>query len=379
MDNSASYSLICLSHLRWDFVYQRPQHLLSRFAKQTNVYFFEEPIFGDEETRLDVSRREDNLFVLVPRISHADRESRNVAEIQQAMLDEFIRSENIQDFVLWFYTPMAMDFASHLEPRATVFDCMDELSAFKFAPPELIENEKRLLEKADVVFTGGQSLYEAKRDKHAKVFAFPSSIDVKHFNQARATAEEPADEKSIPHPRFGYCGVIDERMDIELLGKMAELRPDWHFVMIGPVVKIAEEDLPRRENIHYLGGKDYKDLPAYLSGWDVALMPFAMNESTKYISPTKTPEYLAAGLPVVSTPIRDGVRPYGEQGLVHIASTAEEFVAACEKALEENLSDRLQKADEFLSHNSWDKTFAEMSRLIEEAIAEKPRAATQAV
>jgi UDP-galactopyranose mutase len=379
MGNSVSYSLICLSHLRWDFVYQRPQHLLSRFAKQTNVYFFEEPIFGEEPTRLDVSRREDNLFVIVPRISHADRENGDVTQIQREMLDGFIASEKINDFVLWFYTPMAMDFASHLQPQATVFDCMDELSAFKFAPPELIENERKLLEKADVVFTGGQSLYEAKKDKHAKVFAFPSSIDVSHFNQAREIAEEPADEKQIPHPRFGFCGVIDERMDIELLGKMAELRPDWHFVMIGPVVKIADEDLPRRENIHYLGGKDYKDLPAYLAGWDVALMPFAMNESTKYISPTKTPEYLAAGLPVVSTPIRDVVRPYGDEGLVQIASTAEEFIAACEKALEENLSARLQKADEFLSHNSWDKTFAEMSRLIDEAIEEKPKAATQAV
>jgi glycosyltransferase involved in cell wall biosynthesis len=379
MSNSVSYSLICLSHLRWDFVYQRPQHLLSRFAKQTNVYFFEEPIFGDEPTRLDVSRREDNLFVIVPRISHADRESGRTIEIQRALLDNFISEENISEFVLWFYTPMAMDFAAHLEPLATVFDCMDELSAFKFAPPELIENERRLLEKADVVFTGGQSLYEAKKDKHANAYPFPSSIDVAHFNQARAIGEEPADEKQIPHPRFGFCGVIDERMDIELLGKMAEMRPDWHFVMIGPVVKIAEEDLPRRANIHYLGGKDYKELPAYLAGWDVALMPFAMNESTKYISPTKTPEYLAAGLPVVSTPIRDVVRPYGERNLVHIASSAEEFVAACEKCLEDDTSARLQTADEFLSHNSWDKTFGEMSRLIDAAIAEKPRAATQAV
>ncbi len=380
MNNSVSYSVICLSHLRWDFVYQRPQHLLSRFAKQTNVYFFEEPIYGDEPTRIDVSRREDNLFIIVPRISHADRDSGRVVEIQRELLDNFISAENINEFVLWFYTPMAMDFAAHLEPLATIFDCMDELSAFKFAPPELIENERKLLEKADVVFTGGQSLYEAKKDKHANVYAFPSSIDVAHFNQARSIREEPADEKQIPHPRFGFCGVIDERMDIGLLDKMAEMRPEWHFVMIGPVVKIAEEDLPRRANIHYLGGKDYKELPAYLAGWDVALMQFAMNESTKYISPTKTPEYLAAGLPVVSTPIRDVVRPYGERGFVHIASTAEEFVAACEKCLaDEDTSARLQTADEFLSHNSWDKTFGEMSRLIDEAIAEKPKAATQAV
>jgi glycosyltransferase involved in cell wall biosynthesis len=379
MGKSVSYSVICLSHLRWDFVYQRPQHLLSRFARETNVYFFEEPIFSDEPTRLDVSRREDNLFVLVPRIAHSDRESGRVTEIQRELLDDWIRAEKIDEFVLWFYTPMAMDFAAHLEPLATVFDCMDELSAFKFAPPELIENERRLLEKADVVFTGGQSLYEAKRDRHANVFAFPSSIDTAHFNRARAIAEEPADEKSIPRPRFGFCGVIDERMDIELLGRMAELRPDWHFVMIGPVVKIAPEDLPRRDNIYYLGGKDYQELPAYLSGWDVALMPFAMNESTKYISPTKTPEYLAAGLPVVSTPIRDVVRPYGDLGLVQIASTAEEFVAAGEKALQEDTSARLQKADEFLSYNSWDMTWTEMTRLIDEAIAAKPKAASQVV
>ena len=379
MGNSVSYSLICLSHLRWDFVYQRPQHLLSRFARERNVYFFEEPIYGDEPTHLDVSRREDNLFVLVPRISHHDRDTFNVAEIEREMLDRFIASENIKDFVLWFYTPMAMDFAAHLEPMATVFDCMDELSAFKFAPPELIDNEKKLLEKADVVFTGGQSLYEAKKDRHENVYPFPSSIDVPHFKQAREIPEEPADEKSIPHPRFGFCGVIDERMDIELLREMAALRPDWQFVMIGPVVKIAEEDLPRAANIHYLGGKDYKELPAYLSGWDVALMPFAMNESTKYISPTKTPEYLAAGLPVVSTPIRDVVRPYGDLGLVQIASTAEEFVAACERALKENTSDSLQKADEFLAQNSWNQTWSEMVRLIDEAIERKPKAAKQAV
>ena len=185
MDNSISYSVICLSHLRWDFVYQRPQHLLSRFAKQSNVYFFEEPIYGDEPTHLDVSRREDNLYVIVPRISHADRDSGKTVEIQRQLLDDFIGAENIDEFVLWFYTPMAMDFAAHLQPLATVFDCMDELSAFKFAPPELIENERKLLEKADVVFTGGQSLYEAKKGKHANVYAFPSSIDVAHFNQAR--------------------------------------------------------------------------------------------------------------------------------------------------------------------------------------------------
>jgi glycosyltransferase involved in cell wall biosynthesis len=363
-----SIDIICLSHLRWDFVYQRPQHLLSRFSQNARVFFFEEPIFSDEPTRLDISKRENNLHVAVPRISHADRENRNVTEIQSELLAELIDSHSVDDFVLWFYTPMAMDFAAHLQPAATVFDCMDELSAFKFAPPELIENERLLMERADVVFTGGQSLYEAKRDRHSNIHAFPSSIDTKHFNQARNVEEDPADQKSIPHPRLGFCGVIDERMDIEMLREMAALRPEWQFVMIGPVVKISEEDLPKSENIHYLGGKDYKELPNYIAGWDVAIMPFAMNESTKFISPTKTPEYLAAGKPVVSTPIRDVVRPYGDKNLVHIAATAEEFVAACEKAMQEHSAEKIEKADEFLAQTSWDKTFAEMARHIAEVV-----------
>ncbi len=363
--------IICLSHLRWDFVYQRPQHLLSRFAKHARVFFFEEPIFTDEPTRLDINRREDSLYVVVPHIAHADRENRNVTEIQRELLAEMIETQKLDDYVLWFYTPMALDFAADFAPQATVFDCMDELSAFKFAPPELIENERRLMEKADVVFTGGQSLFEAKRDRHNNIHAFPSSIDVAHFNQARTVTEEPADQKSIAHPRFGFCGVIDERMDIEMLGKMAEMRPEWQFIMIGPIVKIAEEDLPKSANIHYLGGKDYKELPDYIAGWDVAIMPFAINESTKFISPTKTPEYLAAGKPVVSTAIRDVVRPYGDLNLVHIASTAEEFIAACEQALQSDSPERLEKVDEYLAKNSWDKTFTAMARQIVQVVNER--------
>jgi UDP-galactopyranose mutase len=279
-------------------------------------------------------------------------------------LDELFIKKQIKDFVLWFYTPMAMSFAEYLEPKAVIYDCMDELSGFKFAPPALLENEAKLFQKADLVFTGGQSLYEAKKDKHKSVHAFPSSIDTEHFKQARNITDEPADQKQIPHPRFGYCGVIDERLDINLLGEMADLRSDWQFIMIGPVVKIRDEDLPRQANIHYLGGKNYQELPSYMAGWDVALMPFALNESTRFISPTKTPEYLAAGKSVVSTPIQDVVRPYGERNLVFIASTAQEFVAACEKALSEKQANKQTQVDEFLAQNSWDKTWSRMATLI---------------
>jgi glycosyltransferase involved in cell wall biosynthesis len=278
----------------------------------------------------------------------------------------------------WFYTPMMLRWADRLEPNVIVYDCMDELSMFRGAPPELLEREKELLERADLVFTGGQSLYEAKRDRHPAVYAFPSSIDVKHFQQALSVSDDPVDQKDIPHPRIGFCGVIDERTDIHLLGKIAELRPDWQFVMIGPIVKIDENDLPHRDNLHYLGGKNYNDLPTYIGGWEVAMMPFAMNDSTKFISPTKTPEYLAAGRPVVSTPIRDVVRPYGEMGLVHIASTAEEFVNAIETALSEDVDQRRAKAAEHLSTMSWDKTQKAMAELIDEVIEKRAGGRTAA-
>ena len=141
--------------------------------------------------------------------------------------------------------------------------------------------------------------------------------------------------------------------------------------MVGPVVKIDENDLPRRANSYYLGQKAYDELPDILAGWDAAMMPFALNESTKYISPTKTPEYLAAGLPVVSTQIVDVIRPYGELGLVNIAATPEEFVRGLEMGMSDEPSARRRKADEFLKDLSWDKTFLAMQQLIQEAVGSK--------
>ncbi len=359
--------LVCLSHLRWDFVYQRPQHLLSRCAKKQRVFFIEEPIFSsDSSERLDVSLREDGVWVVVPHLKEGQSGESAIAT-QQAMLDELFAQAQIRKYILWYYTPMAVPFTRHLEPLVVVYDCMDELSAFKGANPTLKAHEAELFRRADLVFTGGHSLYEAKRNQHPNVYAFPSSIDRAHFAQARALTEEPADQVNIPHPRLGFFGVIDERMDIELLGGIAKARPDWHLAIIGPVVKIDPATLPCHPNIHYLGGKSYKELPSYIAGWDVALLPFACNESTRFISPTKTPEYLAAGKPVVSTSIRDVVRPYGEKGLVQIADTVADFVAAAEVAMNQNLQELewLSQVDAFLAQTSWDATWAQMMELVE--------------
>jgi UDP-galactopyranose mutase len=366
----AAPDLVCLSHLRWDFVYQRPQHLLSRCAEERRVFLFEEPVHDDGPLRLEVLER-GKVRVVVPHLP--DGLTSDVAReaALRTMLERMMAEERISDYVLWYYTPIALQFTRHLRPRATVYDCMDELSAFRGASPLLRGLEVELLSRADLVFTGGQSLYEAKRGRHPRVYAFPSSIDAAHFARARETSEEPADQAGIARPRLGFFGVIDERLDIKLIDEVARLRPEWQLVMIGPVVKIEEASLPRRENIHYLGMKSYEELPAYLSGWDVALLPFARNESTRFISPTKTPEYLAAGRPVVSTSIRDVVRPYGQEGLVRIADEPEEFVRACEEAMSEDAAARQSRVDGFLARSSWDSTWESMSAMIDAAAAER--------
>jgi glycosyltransferase involved in cell wall biosynthesis len=245
-----------------------------------------------------------------------------------------------------------------------VYDCMDELASFRNAPPEIVDRERLLFSRVDLVFTGGHSLYRAKRSKHRAVYPFPSSVDGGHFAQARNAVPEPADQAPLRRPRLGFYGVIDERMDMALLDAMAAARPEWEIVMVGPFARIEPDDIPHRPNLHWLGAKEYAELPAYLAGWNVAIMPFALNESTRFISPTKTLEYLAAGKPVVSTPIGDVVRPYGIEGVVRIAH-AGQFVSACEAALTEDAGARLALADSWVSRTSWDTTWKRMADLVD--------------
>jgi UDP-galactopyranose mutase len=305
-------------------------------------------------------------------------EDANVTARQKVLLRSLFLKHKINDYILWYYTPMALEISKELKPVVTVYDCMDELSAFRFAPPALKQLEKELLRKADVVFCGGNNLYNAKKDQHSNIYPFPSSIDKKHFGTARHIKQEPDDQALIPSPKFGFYGVIDERFDIELVRQVAEKRPDWHFVLIGPVVKIDPETLPRRDNIHYLGSKKYSELPAYLSGWDISMISFALNESTQYVSPTKTPEYLAGGKPVISTPIIDVVNSYGKHGLVHIVSNADEFIETAAKELAvKDKHEWLQKVDRHLANDSWEITVLNMRRIIYESIAEKQIIAEQ--
>ncbi len=365
MTHKPELDLICLSHLRWSFVFQRPQHLMTRFAKQRRVFFVEEPVFENGPSYLRISVCEKSGVRVCTPVLPFGLTPEQAIERQRIFLESIIVDHGISNFVLWYYTPIAREFSRHLNPAVTVYDCMDELSAFAGAPTSMQTNELDLFRHAQIVFTGGASLFESKKRQHPSVHLFPSSVDVAHFGQARASQVDPLNQQQVPFPRIGYAGVLDERLDLDLLREAAQLRPDYHFVLIGPICKIDPASLPQAPNIHYLGMQNYADLPAYLSGWQIGMLPFALNESTRYISPTKTPEYLAAGLRVISTPIRDVVTPYGDLGLTEIASTPAEFVEAADYLLQhQHDADFRAQVDAFLSKSSWDKTWSAMNELI---------------
>ncbi|WP_375399022.1 UDP-galactopyranose mutase [uncultured Sphingomonas sp.] len=355
---------------------------MTRFAETDRVVYWEEPrrVCGLDEPRLDVRTcHRSGVVVVTPELGEevgAEAEG----EVLKRLLDDLLAGAK-GPMVRWYYTPVMLPFSEHVAAACVVYDCMDELANFRNAPPELLSLEQRLLDQADVVFTGGHSLYEAKRHRHANIHPFPSSVDVVHFAAAREPGPALADQAGLRGPRLGFYGVVDERMDLDLLASLADARPEWSIVIVGPVVKIAEDDLPRRANIHYLGGRDYADLPAYLRGWDVALMPFAINDATRFISPTKTPEYLAAGCPVVSTPVTDVVRHYGHLEGVRIAGTAAAFVQACDEALALSRQGGSWRVavDAALADLSWDSTHAQMARLVEQSMRSNVRSITPAL
>jgi len=361
-------TLIVFCHLRWDFVFQRPQHLMTRLAEHYNILFVEEPMHTDGEARLEKTQVAANITVCRPHTPiHQFGFHDDQLPVLQDLLADLVPAG--EEPIVWFYTPMALPLLQGLKPSKVIYDCMDELAAFKNAPKQLLQRESALLNIADVVFTGGPSLYQSKRDRHANAHCFSSSVDAKHFRQAQDRSISHPDQNHIPQPRLGFYGVIDERFDTELVKAMADAHPEWQIVLVGPVVKIDPATLPKQPNVHYMGQRTYDQLPQFLAGWDVCLLPFALNESTKFISPTKVLEYMAVELPSVSTPITDVKVPYGD--VVEIAESYDDYIAACERQL--TLSDEARQAmqlrmREVVAGTSWDRTAASMHALIESAV-----------
>jgi glycosyltransferase involved in cell wall biosynthesis len=358
-------TLIVFCHLRWDFVFQRPQHLMTRLAEHYQILFVEEPVYHEGQAHLQKTAVAPNITVCRPHTAiqapgfHDDQ----IPTLQTLLGDLVPEGERP---VVWFYTPMALPLLQGFQPSLVIYDCMDELAAFKNAPKQLLQRESALLNMADLCFTGGPSLYQSKRERHANAHCFSSSVDAKHFRQAKDRSNSHPAQEHTAHPRLGFYGVIDERFDTELIKQVAAARPEWQIVLVGPVVKIDAANLPQGSNIHYMGQRTYDELPKFLAGWDVCLLPFALNDSTKFISPTKVLEYMAAELPSVSTPITDVKVPYGD--VVAIAETADEFIAACDRMLAMNEAQKAALAERMravVAGTSWDNTAASMHHLIQ--------------
>lgn len=374
------YGILVHCHLRWDFVWQRPQHLMSRLSRSHPILFLEDPAplpDAESEPRMQITRVSDSLTVarplLIPRTEDPERDAvidEQNAVHGQRLLDATVASLGWQRLVHWFYTPMALRVRDWYNPVAVCYDCMDELANFKGAPADVKGREDELLRMADVVFTGGPSLHAARKDRHPNIHQFNSGVDVEHFRKALDPQTiVPADIAHLPRPLLLYYGVIDERMGWENLAAVADAHPDWGIAMVGPLAKITEADLLRRPNIHYTGQRGYDDLPGYLKGCDVALVPFALSDATRFLSPTKTLEYFAARKPVVSTPIQDIVDHY--QDAARVARTPAEFVQACEAALRENDVARLDRGEEHARTQTWDKIVERMRELLDAAVAAK--------
>ncbi len=358
--------MLAFSHLRWSWVYQWPQHLMTRAAQGRRVFFVEEPILTPDVPHLTSYVADAGVTVVTPNLPPgltAEREHDTLRNLMAELVD----TEPIQPTVLWYFTPAAMPFTVDLGADLVVYDCMDELAVVPGASPALHHQERQLLSRADLVFTGGPSLFEAKRGLHANLYVMPSGVDLEHFRCARGLGGEDAWLASVPHPRIGYAGVLDERLDLELLHAMVAHHPEWHFIFAGPVTNVEPDVLPLQGNVHYLGQLAYQRLPAAFASWDVAWIPFAHNSATQYINPTKTPEYLAAGLRVISTPIRDVVHTWGDHEAVTIASTATECAEGIRRSISAPLSSaQLRRSDRELAFHSWDDTWNRMAQLMEQ-------------
>jgi glycosyltransferase involved in cell wall biosynthesis len=370
-----SFSIVVHSHLRWDFVWQRPQQILSRLAGEHNVLFVEEPLYEEGAPQLRLLETHAGVVRAVPVVSakqpvdvHCEFVSR---ELARALATHPMLAGRFERPVQWFYSPMcAPGMVGRLNELAVVYDCMDELASFRFAPADIAQRERMLLEHADVVFTGGRSLFEAKSRHHANVHFYGCGVDSEHFAAARLPETRVPDALiGLPNPVLGYFGVIDERLDYDLVEAIAAAYSHGSVVMAGPLAKVQAHQLPRRANLHWLGQQPYSALPALVKGFDVCLMPFALNEATRYINPTKTLEYMAAGKPIVSTAVADVVRNFGD--IVHVAVSRDEFIERLIAALASPDDERIRAGLARAESSTWDAIVGAMRGHVLDAIQDR--------
>ncbi len=370
------YSILVHSHLRWDWVWQRPQQFLSRLSENHPILFVEEPWFVDylieSETTVWQAEKFPNITVVRPHFPEAWKKDRaRIDAERRKTVDELLAGplgDTFSEPVQWFYDPMAViPFGGQMNEIANIYDCMDQLSQFRGAPAELVRRERLLLELADVVFAGGPKIHQAKVLHNENCHSYGCGVEIAHFGKARRPETPiPDDVAHLQGPVLGFFGCVDERMDYELLAKMAAAHPEWQIVIIGPAIKVDPEQFPQRENIHWLGAREYQQLPGYVKAFDVCLMPFAINEATEFINPTKALEYMATGTPIVSTAIEDVVLQFSD--VVQIADSHEEFIAFCERTISSPDSEAIQLGLELTTLNSWEAIVERLEQHISDVL-----------
>ena len=345
---------------------------MRRLARDRQVFFVEEPRVTKGEPFTVVRRVEPNLHVVSLRVP-AHLSARALENAQRRCVASLTPKD--EHPLLWIYSPAASRAARDLEPSLVVYDCVADHASRAGATATMKENERSLLASADLVLTAGTALFEAKRAHNVSTYPLPSSVDVAHFARARSPRNEDragllSGLRAIPGPRVGFLGSIDDRVDLDLVDRLAEARPGLHIVLCGALSGVTRWTLPDRPNVHYVGAQDYDDLPEHVASWDAAIFPFRGDVATRRSEPSGLLACLAAGKPIVSTPL-DELGPYVAQDLVTVAHPAQ-FAAAVDAALRQArspavMNGRRRAREQLLARTSWDRTCSAMFRLVDEA------------
>ncbi|HVE49429.1 MAG TPA: glycosyltransferase [Casimicrobiaceae bacterium] len=382
--SASQLPIVCHSHLRWDFVWQRPQQVLARLADRHRVAFVEEPITDAAATRLEISEPTCNVVRVVPHVrgpgGDVDAQCSQLRPLlQRALREHPLCTGRFGRVIQWFYSPMvAPGFLGSFDTATVVYDCMDELSKFRFAPKDLEQREVTLLSAADIVFAGGHRLSTRKSRQHPNVHFYGCGVDVDHYARSRDAATAlPADVAALPHPMLGYFGVVDERLDYSLIDELARAFAHGSIVIVGPLAKVDRENLPTHRNLHWLGQRTYQELPAYVKAFDACLMPFALNDATEYINPTKALEYMAAGKPVISTAVPDVIRNFAP--VAQVARSHAEFIALAARACAAPDAALLAAGLELAREATWESVVAAMRARMLEAVRARSAATSPAL
>jgi glycosyltransferase involved in cell wall biosynthesis len=375
--------IICFAH-DWGGDPTSKTHIMRLLAKKSRVLWvnsiaMRRPVASKSDARRLITKLrrafagcvevEPNIFVVNPLVLPLPG-SALAQRLNGVLLERSLRRTlsklSFARPILWTFLPTMNRLVGRLGERLLVYHCVDKYSEFSGVPRDaIVAMERDLVKRADLVFTSAARLLEECRPLNPHTHFITHGVDTAHFGRALdPQTPVPDDLAGIRKPVAGFFGLIADWVDLPLIRSLARERPDWSFVLIG---KAATDLAPLQglSNVHWLGQKPYTELPGYCRGFDVALIPFVQNELTLRVNPLKLREYLAAGLPVVSTPLPEISR---YDGLVRLATRREEFIGGIEAALAERSPELAGRRFEAMRGESWEARVADMARLIDERV-----------